>query len=339
MVSPCPLPKPSPLPPCRRRRGRHRRRSRGRGIGSCKSGRMSSSEPEALRLRAASAAVSRIRRLQMLLAWPVGQLVRSSLSCPADQATPPSKASPSRVSRQGSSGSSSQALLRPTGRPRASDALLPSPPSWQDSSVRSPPNCRSVHFSLLRHHGMTVWQRLPFPHCWPGHRDSSLFSCRPGRAAPRFSSLQAGLLPFKFPPYLPGRCTCSSGRKREECPSRQGALSPFVQFFCRAAASATAPTTAEEGIGRPRLAAAMAKLAGGNVLLRRQRLCSRSLERRCCVAACIGGGTEPERGPGRAGETRTRGRGPACFVRVIRIACPPSLLFLCPVTCPQPPLG
>lgn len=276
MVSPCPLPRPSPLPPCRRRRGRHRRRSRGRGIGSCKSGRMSSSEPEALRLRAASAAVSRIRRLQMLLAWPVGQLVRSSLICPADQATPPSKASPSRVSRQGSSGSSSQALLRPTGRPRASDALLPSPPSWQDSSVRSPPNCRSVHFSLLRHHGMTVGQRLPFPHCWSGHRDSSLFSCRPGRAAPRFSSLQAGLLPFKSPPYLPGRCTCSSGRKREECPSRQGALSPFVQFFCRAAASATAPTTAEEGHagpsgGRLPAAARVAAALGGVGWWRKRR--------------------------------------------------------------------
>ena len=63
-------------------------------------------------------------------------------------------------------------------------------------------------------------------------------------------------------------------------------------------------------IGRPRLAAAMAKLAGGNVLLRRQRLCSRSLERRCCVAACrarhrrrdrAGAGAGPGRGDEDAG--------------------------------------
>ena len=90
-------------------------------------------------------------------------------------------------------------------------------------------------------------------------------------------------------------------------------------------------------IGRPRLAAAMAKLAGGNVLLRRQRLCSRSLERRCCVAACIGGGTEPERGPGRAGETRTRGRGPACCVRVMnRLSPVPSVSVPCHMP-PTPP--
>ena len=79
----------------------------------------------------------------------------------------------------------------------------------------------TVHFPLSV---ITAGPLLPSPYCWPGHSERlpagplhPFPPCRPGLSSP--------LLPL----HLYYR-SCSSGRKREECPSRQGALSPWFNL-------------------------------------------------------------------------------------------------------------
>ena len=62
------------------------------------------------------------------------------------------------------------------------------------------------------------------------------FRAPPGRAAPPFSSLQARplLSPASHPTGYLSRSSSLAGRKREECPSRQRALSPLFNLFCSA---------------------------------------------------------------------------------------------------------
>ena len=62
------------------------------------------------------------------------------------------------------------------------------------------------------------------------------FRAPPGRAAPPFSSLQARplLSPASHPTGYLSHSSSLAGRKREECPSRQGALSPLFNLFCSA---------------------------------------------------------------------------------------------------------